>query len=319
MLPRGQKVLLAASGGGHLLQSLILADDLRLRDDSVWATFDTAQSRSLLRGRRVAFVPDIPSRAFGAAARALPDFSRRLGLEPYDAVLSTGAAIAAPALVAAALRGVPAYYVESVSRFDGPSLTGRVLQHVPRVRCYTQHRAWAGPRWSYDRSVVDRLRVRASVLPAQRTPDEQGHDGARRVFVTLGTIHPYRFDALVDNLLAVLPADADVSWQLGCTKRSDLPGRSSDVLSAEDFDRLASEADLVITHGGAGSALRLLQLGVAPLVVPRRRARGEHVDDHQVQIARELERSGLLRVCEAGAITQQDLLRLLQPPTVEQL
>lgn len=311
MLPRGQTVLFAASGGGHLLQSIMLADELRLRSDSLWVTFDSPQSRSLLEGRRVEFFPDIPPRAYGAAALALPRFLRLLGRESFEAVLSTGAAIAAPALLAAALRSVSASYVESVSRFDGPSLTGRVLQHVPRVRCYTQHQAWEGGRWSYDRSVLDSLMVRGG--PAT---GELAHDRPARVFVTLGTIRPFRFDALVDNLLRVLPEGTDVDWQLGCTGRTDLPGRSSDVLPAEDFDRLATEADLVITHGGVGSALRLLQLGVAPLVVPRRRARGEHIDDHQVQMAREFERSGLLHVCEAGAITTKDLVDLLPKDSV---
>ncbi len=301
MLPRGRRSLLVASTGGHLAQLVLVSQMLDVHPDSVWVTFDSAQSRSLLAGRRVRYVPYIEPRGLGAALRAVPHFDRLLHEEQVDAVLSTGAAIAAPALAVAAARRVPAFYLESVSRFDGPSLTGRVVARIPGVHCYTQHPGWAGGRWSYDLSVTSRLTARRSARSSVRLP------GGTRCFVTLGTIEPYRFDAVVDNLLAVLPEDAEVTWQLGSTVRSDLPGRVTRVVAAEEFDRLATEADVVITHAGVGSALRLLDLGVAPVLVPRRRSRGEHVDDHQAQAARELERAGLVLVREAGEITAADL------------
>ncbi len=304
MLPRKQKMLLAASTGGHLAQLRIISDVLDLDPESLWVTFDSAQSRSLLAGRRVRYLPYIRPRGYAAAARVLPRFHRLLRQERFEAVLSTGAAIAAPALIAAAVRGTPAHYVESVSRFDGPSVTGRFVEHIPGVQCYTQHRRWASSRWEYDVSVTDRLLAQVPARPvAERS-------GGRRYFVTLGTIEPYRFDALVDNLLAVLPTGAEVTWQLGSTSRSDLPGRVTRYVPAEEFDRLATEADLVITHAGVGSALRLLDLGATPVLVPRRRARGEHVDDHQAQAARELERAGLVHLREAGTITAVDLEHL---------
>ena len=127
------------------------------------------------------------------------------------------------------------------------------------------------------------------------------------MFVTLGTIEPYRFDALIDNILRVLPGDAEVTWQLGSTPREDLPGRVAKVVSLEEFDRLAVEADVVVSHAGVGSALRLLNLGVSAIIVPRRQERGEHVDNHQQQAAAQLAQGGLCRVREAGAITPQDL------------
>lgn len=301
MLPRKQKALLVASTGGHLAQLLLIAQMLDLHPASLWVTFDCAQSRSLLVDRRVAYVPYIRPRGYAAAVGALPHFRRLLRAEIFDAALSTGAAIAAPALSVAALQGVPAYYLESISRFDGPSLTGRVLASIPTVHCYTQHAGWASGRWSYDISIIEHLTARRqrAGLPEQL--------GCRRLFVTLGTIRPYRFDALVDNVLAVVPRGTHISWQLGSTMRSDLPGEVHEYVSTDEFDRLATEADLVISHAGAGSALRLLHLGVVPLLVPRRSARGEHVDDHQQQTARELERIGLLHAREAGDISADDL------------
>jgi UDP-N-acetylglucosamine transferase subunit ALG13 len=40
-----------------------------------------------------------------------------------------------------------------------------------------------------------------------------------------------------------------------------------------------------VTHAGVGSILSARRAGHVPLVVPRRRALGEHVDDHQVRFA----------------------------------
>lgn len=318
MLPRGEKTLLVASTGGHLAQLLLVARMLDLHADSLWVTFDSPQSRSLLHDRRATFVPYIRPRGFLTAARTLPRFDRLLRAEAFSAVLSTGAAVAGPALLTATARHVPAYYLESISRYDGPSLTGRMVARLPGVRCYTQHRGWAGGRWSYDLSIADHLTARRPRVGA----GAPGSGSRARVFVTLGTIAPYRFDALVDNLVRVLPAGADVTWQLGCTTRWDLPGTVHEVVSVADFDRLATDADLVVSHAGVGSALRMLDLGVRPLLVPRRSARGEHVDDHQLQAARELERAGLLPVREAGAITAQDVRRLLAgddlPPSPEE-
>ena len=45
---------------------------------------------------------------------------------------------------------------------------------------------------------------------------------------------------------------------------------------------------MVVAHAGVGAALAALEVGKCPVLVPRRHARGEHVDDHQIQIATEL-------------------------------
>lgn len=68
------------------------------------------------------------------------------------------------------------------------------------------------------------------------------------------------------------------------------------------------EADVVVTHAGVGSALAAMRAGRRAIYVPRRRRHGEHVDDHQVEMARELNRRGLVLAREADAITAEDLI-----------
>jgi UDP-N-acetylglucosamine--N-acetylmuramyl-(pentapeptide) pyrophosphoryl-undecaprenol N-acetylglucosamine transferase len=50
----------------------------------------------------------------------------------------------------------------------------------------------------------------------------------------------------------------------------------------------------VVCHGGAGIISSALAAGRKPIVVPRRAALGEHVDDHQYQLTRKLAEWGLV-------------------------
>ena len=47
-----------------------------------------------------------------------------------------------------------------------------------------------------------------------------------------------------------------------------------------------NDARIVITHGGPSSFIMPLQIGKIPIVVPRKKAFGEHVNDHQVDFAK---------------------------------
>lgn len=283
---RGKRVAVVASTGGHLEQAVRWANRLDFADSSLFVTFDSEQSQGLLRNRRREFIPYVEPRDALGAIHAIPKLNALLKEGPYDAVLSTGAGVAVSAYAAAVRKRLPFIYVESVSRFLGPSLTGRLLARMPNAATFTQHASYASNRWQ----PVDNLLTDYEVRHAAPL-----NEGPRRIFVTLGTIRPYRFDSLVDAVLRSLRPEDIVLWQLGETERQDLPGKVHKTVSASEFDNLAQWADIVVTHSGVGSVLRLLDLGVSPIVVPRSSARHEHVDDHQVQVADALSALGLVR------------------------
>ncbi len=52
----------------------------------------------------------------------------------------------------------------------------------------------------------------------------------------------------------------------------------------QEFAELMRAADLIICHGGAGTLLSAIRLGKVPVVMPRRKAYGEHVNDHQCEL-----------------------------------
>lgn len=293
----GAKALLVASTGGHLAELLRISNRLELSPESLWVTFPTVQSKTSLQGRRVEYLPFVGSRDLKGTLRAVPLLWKILGRERFDAAISTGAAIAAAALPVAALRGVPATYVESLTRLSGPSFTGRILERLPGITLRTQHAGWNRRRWQPYPSILEDF---ASEPGEPREP--------RRIFVSLGTHRGYRFDTLVDAVLKTGLANQDTVWQLGDMKRSDtLPGTTFDYMSPGDFVACARAADVVVTHAGVGTLLELLSLGIYPVMGVRRAHRHEHVDDHQTQIRDLVNQLGIALGVETPDITAQTL------------
>ncbi len=283
LVPSGARVLWVASSGGHLNELTRIARATSADERSEWVTFDTPQTRGALQGQRCHFVDYIAPRDVKRAVKAGSWAIRHLRREKYDVCISTGAALAVSVLPVAAAHGCEALYVESISRVEGPSLTGRMLRATPGVRTYTQHAGWSSPSWRWSGSILDGWVAK----PRDRA------DRPRRVFVTLGTIQPYRFDRAVDAVLAVIEQGDEVVWQVGSTDRADLPGTVLREVSQGEFRRLSTESDVTVTHAGVGSILELLDLGLLPVLAVRSSGFDEHVDDHQRQIADEMVRRGL--------------------------
>ena len=298
----GTRALLVASTGGHLEQLWRLHQRFSPAFGEVeWATFDEAQSRSLLAGQVVHHVPYIPPRGYGQVMRGMARARHILRSGRFDAVVSTGSGIALAFLPVARALGIRAHYVESAARADGPSLTGQLVSRVPGTRAYSQYPAWAGRRWQYRGSLFDGYEA----VPAEPA------GAANRVVVTLGTMRRYGFRRALDGVLRVLPEvlapDAEVLWQVGVTDCTGLPLAGRVDVPATELRAAIADADLVIAHAGIGSCLTALDAGRSPVVLPRRQAEGEHVDDHQELIARELDRRRLAVRRAPTELTAEDL------------
>jgi len=82
-------------------------------------------------------------------------------------------------------------------------------------------------------------------------------------------------------------------------------------LGHEEMDAMVREAAVVVCHGGPGTIMLASTLGKRPIVVPRRKQFGEHVDDHQLAFTQRIARDGAillaqtddeLRSCLDGAL-----------------
>jgi len=288
--------LLVASTGGHLAELHDLAPRLGIGDRR-WVTFDSPQSRSLLAGEDVVHVPPVTSRDLAGAVKDLLVARRMFRRRRYDRVISTGAGVAMSFFLPATAAGVECTYIESATRTRGPSLTGRLAARVPRARLYTQYPSWADDTWRYGGSIFD-----AFVAEQVTEPRPVG-----KVVVTLGTHERYTFPRLLTRLVEILPPTIDVLWQVGATVIDRMPAGARRQVPIAELRQAMREADVVVCHAGVGSALAAMQAGRRAIYVPRRRVHGEHVDDHQVEMARELNGRNLVVAREVAELTLADL------------
>jgi UDP-N-acetylglucosamine--N-acetylmuramyl-(pentapeptide) pyrophosphoryl-undecaprenol N-acetylglucosamine transferase len=291
--------LLVTSVGGHLADLHRLLPRLQgVDEDRVWVTFDTAQSRSLLADEEVVYVDYTGPRDYRNVLRHTRVAGRLFrGSHPFSTVVSAGAGVALSFLPVARMRGASCHYIECSARSLSPSVTGRLLSRVPGIKLYAQYEDWATPPWRYAGSVLDTF---VSGPPT-------GTGEIRRAVVTLGTMEDYEFRALVERALAVLPPDAEVLWQVGCTDVSDLPIVAHGLLPTDELQAAIEAADVVIAHAGCGSSVGALEAGKTPVLVPRRQSHAENVDDHQSMIANALAKRHLAVVRSVDELTLEDL------------
>jgi UDP-N-acetylglucosamine transferase subunit ALG13 len=116
------------------------------------------------------------------------------------------------------------------------------------------------------------------------------------IVVTLGT-NEQPFDRLV-RAAAQLQIDEPLLVQYGASREPHGPGDWRDFMSFDELAEAMLEARVVVSHAGVGSIMLARRCGKRPVVVPRRHELGEAVDDHQLHLARRLDRLGVVRVVE---------------------
>jgi UDP-N-acetylglucosamine transferase subunit ALG13 len=294
--------ILVASSGGHLKEMFELRRRLPLSEPVRWVTFAGEQSDWLLAREQVDHVHYTAPRDINNVLRNVPAAIRILRRHRPEEVISTGSAIALSFLPVARALGARCHYIESAARDSEPSVSGRLLEHVPGIQLYSQHPSWDGPRWRFGGSVFDTFEASERDLG---TPT--GQVSIRRVVVTVGTM-PFGFRRLVMKLVQLLGSDVEVLWQTGRTDVHDLAIQGRRAVPTPELERAMADADLVVAHAGIGSALEALEAGRCPLLVPRSRAAGEHVDDHQVLIASELHERGLAVSATVDALDDTHLI-----------
>jgi beta-1,4-N-acetylglucosaminyltransferase len=129
-------VLIVCSTGGHLLQMQELHAAWE-PFERLWVTFDKSDSRSLLRDERVVHAHGPTNRSVKNLLRNIRLAVRVLRKVRPSAILTTGAGVAVPFAWVGRLLGVPTIYVESVTRIEELSLSGRLIAPVA-ARMYAQ-------------------------------------------------------------------------------------------------------------------------------------------------------------------------------------
>jgi len=160
--------------------------------------------------------------------------------------------------------------------------------------------------WQHEQTPKGWRHVEGVFAPFRRR--QTGAVRVRRVVVTLGTAE-YSFRRLVDRLIEVMPNDVEVFWQVGETDVSDLSIDAHVYVDGAELRRRIEDADVVVTHAGAGSLLQCLEAGQIPVYVARVERYGEQVDDHQCELAIWADQADLAVVADASKVTWNDLQR----------
>ena len=112
------------------------------------------------------------------------------------------------------------------------------------------------------------------------------------IFVTVGGMRG--FERLVCQMdLIAGELEEQVMMQIGST---DYEPRNCDYfrfMSRNDMEKLYADARVVVCHAGTGSVLTALEHNKPLVLVPRLRKYGEVFDDHQLEIASEMQSRGI--------------------------
>ena len=66
------------------------------------------------------------------------------------------------------------------------------------------------------------------------------------------------------------------------------------MLKPEEMKKYIINSSIVITHAGVGTIMECIENNKDIIILPRKEENGEHVNDHQEEIAFEMEKNGLL-------------------------
>lgn len=112
------------------------------------------------------------------------------------------------------------------------------------------------------------------------------------IFVTVGT-HEQSFERLIkliDKMVEEKQITDKVIIQKGYTDYKPKNCEAYNLIGYDEMQQYISDARIVVTHGGPASFVAPLAIGKIPIVVPRKKEYDEHVNNHQVDFAREVEK-----------------------------
>ena len=112
------------------------------------------------------------------------------------------------------------------------------------------------------------------------------------IFITVGT-HEQPFNRLlkcIDQMVEKGEINEEIVCQKGYTDYEPKNYKAEKLISYEQMQENIEKARIVVTHGGPASFLEPLKYGKIPIVVPRRKEYNEHVNNHQLEFSKEVEK-----------------------------
>ena len=108
------------------------------------------------------------------------------------------------------------------------------------------------------------------------------------IFVVIGLM--YGFERLIKKMDEIAgKIEEEVIFQTGLTDYKPKNAKYIKFPSENYFNKKFREARIIVSHAGVGTILTARKFRKPIIIVPRQKKYGEVIDDHQMEIARELE------------------------------
>lgn len=218
--------------------------------------------------------------------------------ERPDIVVSTGSEIAIPIFYLAKVMGKKIIFIESLCRIDKLSGTGKIVRPICDLFLV---------QWDNLAKLHSKNEYHGSILSSTYISCK-GNVRQNRgsfIFVTVGTAPFPRLVETMDYISERI--DDRVVIQIGRTSYKPKYAEYFDFIENADIRKLNREARVVVCHSGVGSILTALEENGNVIVFPRFSKFRENIDDHQLEIAKALEKKQLVKI----AYNLDELLNLL--------
>ncbi len=285
----GNAVYFAASLGGHLELLEAVARGLGPSVPSRWVSVSGPRCDALAaEGAKVDVLEPLDRHQLSVrslVSGVLLAIQRRPRF-----VVTSGAGVVVPFCAVARLLGARVLFVETMARVTSGSIAGRIVGRFSEKVLV---------QWPEMKSVYPTATVCAPLLLMGRGrfgPELCSGAGQGGTFVSVGS-HPVPFVRLgraVERAISdgILPLP--ILAQLGPMGIASPQAAVVPSLEPAEFAAAVGGHDVIVCHGGAGVVATAIGYGKRPVVVPRSAVHGEHVDDHQEELAKKLDDLGLI-------------------------
>jgi UDP-N-acetylglucosamine transferase subunit ALG13 len=108
------------------------------------------------------------------------------------------------------------------------------------------------------------------------------------ILATVGN-HTQAFDRLIQAIDNIAPTiSEEILIQVGISRYKPVNAAYFGFVGESEMDQLMAQASMIISHSGVASLLKALFLRKPTIIVPRSKKFGEHIDDHQLELAMRL-------------------------------
>lgn len=108
------------------------------------------------------------------------------------------------------------------------------------------------------------------------------------IFASVGSRFP--MDRLLNSLEIAIQAQSQLSAdaQVGMSSFKSNAIRTTQTISAKEFERAVDKCDIFISHAGMGNVLLAAKFNKPLIIMPRQACFSEHINDHQIDTAEAL-------------------------------